>query len=145
MMTIEEKNLYNKVTFIIDDDWAKCIDKFGITRTKAYAASYRENSRALVREGVSFEDWCIENAHNDPTYTENSIPKKAKSANRSIYTKGTKIRIIEGQDGLTPPTGAICEVRYIDHVGMLHVRYKGEGYALTEGVDRFEKVTASES
>lgn len=144
-MTIEEKNLYNKVTFIIDDDWVKCIDKFGITRTKAYAASYRENARTLVNQGVTFEDWCIENAHDDPTYTAESMPKKAKSVNRGIYSKGTKIRILEGREGLTPPTGAICEVRYVDYLGILHVNYKGEGYAITDGVDSFEKVTASES
>lgn len=64
-MNVEERNLYNRVTFIINDDWTKCIDKFGITRTKAYAVSYRENSRRLVNQGVTFERWCIENEQND--------------------------------------------------------------------------------
>jgi len=144
-MTVDEKNLYNKTTFIIDDDWVKCIDKFGITRTKEYAASYRENARSLVLRGVSFKDWCVEQAHNDPTFTEESISCKARRANTSTYPKGTKIRVIEGKEDMTPPTGAICEVRYIDYMGIIHVNFEGEGYALTEGVDKFEKVTASES
>lgn len=71
-MTVGERNLYNKVTFIIDKDWTKCIDRFGITRTKAYAASYRKNSRTLVNLGVTFEKWCIQNAQNDSTYTAES-------------------------------------------------------------------------
>ena len=64
-MTTDEKNLYNRVTFIINDDWDKCIDRFGLTRTKTYAATYRENASKLIENNIEFIDWCIEQAHND--------------------------------------------------------------------------------
>lgn len=58
---------------------------------------------------------------------------------RRTYPKGTKVRLLAMEDVQAPPVGAKGEVRGVDDVGSILVRWEnGSSLSLIPGVDAFE-------
>lgn len=60
---------------------------------------------------------------------------------KEVYMAGSKIQLISMDDPQAPLEGTIGEVRYVDDIGTVHVKWEnGSSLGLVVGKDRFCKL-----
>ena len=58
---------------------------------------------------------------------------------RGIFTKGTRVKLLEMDDPQAPPVGSWGTVTFVDDAGNIHVKWdEGGSLALIYGVDKCE-------
>ena len=92
-------SIRNGIELNIGKEWDKCIDKFGNTFTRECAITYREHTRQVISEKISFLEWC--------SIAKGDIPTRAASSRindiQAAFPKGSRIRLVRygGRQDLT--------------------------------------------
>ena len=130
-------SIRNGIELSIGKEWDKCIDKFGISFVRECAKTYRENTRKVSNEKISFLEWCKMAKGLKPIIASSDRVREIQSS----FPKGNRVRLVKYGGKQELPLGVKGTVRGVSKNGDILVAFDAKRRArLTMGRDLCELI-----